>query len=53
MSIDYDSENVYAYYGMGLAYHSIAYEEKDTELMEEAEYNYSKALEADPDHEPS
>ena len=53
MSIDYDPENVYAYYGMGLAYHSIAYEEKDTELLEEAEYNYSKALEADPNHEPS
>ncbi len=50
MAINYDPENVYAYYLNGLIYHSRGYKEKDLELLEKAEENYQKALELDPDH---
>jgi len=49
----YDPENAYAYYGMGFCYHSMAYQEKDTDLLELAEENYLRALEIAPDHEGS
>jgi tetratricopeptide (TPR) repeat protein len=48
-----DSENAYAYYGTGFCYHSMAYQEKDTDLLEQAEENYLKALQIDPDHQAS
>jgi len=53
MTLNFDPENVYAYYAMGLAYHTIGYDQKDTDLLEKAKENYSKALEIDPNHEES
>ena len=53
ISSQFDSENAYAYYGIGFCYHSMAYQEKDTELFEQAEENYLRALEIDPDHQAS
>ncbi len=53
MTLNFDPENVYAYYAMGLAYHTISYNQKDLELLEKAKENYSKALEIDPNHEES
>jgi tetratricopeptide (TPR) repeat protein len=52
-SSQFDPENAYAYYGIGFCYHSMAYQEKDRELLERAEENYLRALEIDPDHEGS
>jgi tetratricopeptide (TPR) repeat protein len=53
MSLSFDSENVYAYYAMGLVYHTIGYNKNDSDLLEKAQENYSKALEIDPKHEES
>ncbi len=53
MTLNFDPENVYAYYAMGLVYHTISYNKKDSDLLEKAKENYSKALEIDPNHEES
>jgi len=53
MTLKFDPENVYAYYAMGLVYHTIGYNQKDSDLLEKAKENYSKALEIDPNHEES
>ena len=53
MSLNFDPENVYAYYAMGLVYHTISYNQKDSDLLEKAKENYSKALEIEPNHEES
>lgn len=53
MSLNFDSRNVYAYYAMGLVYHTIGYNQKDPDLFEKAEENFSKALEIDPNHQES
>jgi len=53
MSLNFDSRNVYAYYAIGLAYHTIGYNQNDPDLFEKAQENYSKALEIDPNHEES
>lgn len=48
MTISFDPENVYAYYGKGIVHHTVAFENRDTSLLEEAEADYLKALEIDP-----
>ena len=53
MTLNFDPENVYAYYATGIVYHAIGYNEKNTDLLEKAKENYSKALEIDPNHEGS
>jgi tetratricopeptide (TPR) repeat protein len=53
MTLNFDLENVYAYYAMGLVYHTLSYNQKDSDLLEKAKENYSKALEIDPNHEES
>ena len=53
MTLNFDPENVYAYYAMGLVYHTISYNQKDSDLLEKAKENYSKVLEIDPNHEES
>ena len=53
MSLNFDPGNVYAYYAMGLVYHTIGYNQKDSGLLEKAKENYSKALEIDPNHKES
>jgi tetratricopeptide (TPR) repeat protein len=53
MTLNFDQRNVYAYYAMGLMYHTISYNQKDSDLLKKAKVNYSKALEIDPNHEES
>lgn len=53
MTLDFDPENVYAYYATGIVYHAIGYDQKDSDLLEKAKENYSKALEIDPNHNGS
>ena len=53
MSLNFDPRNVYAYYAMGLVYHTIGYNQNAPDLLEKAEENFSKALEIDPNHEES
>ena len=53
MAISFDPEDAYAYYGKGIVNHAVAYENRDTDLLEEAESNYLEALEIDPGHQAS
>ena len=53
MSLNFDPKNVYAYYAMGLVYHTIGHNQNDPDLFEKAEENFSKAIEIDPNHEES
>ncbi len=53
MSINFNPEDAYPYYGKGIVHHTVAYENKDTELLKKAENNYLKALEIDPNHQGS
>ena len=53
MSLNFDPRNVYAYYAIGLVYHTIGYNQKAPDLFVKAEENFSKALEIDPNHEES
>jgi tetratricopeptide (TPR) repeat protein len=53
MSLDYDTNNAYTYYAIGVAYNYQAAEKNDAKLLKKAEENYLKALEIDPGHEAS
>lgn len=53
MAISFNPEDAYAYYGKGVVHHTVAYEEKDSLLLEEAEADYLKALEINPGHSAS
>ncbi|HJX34210.1 MAG TPA: hypothetical protein VJ373_03460 [Desulfatiglandales bacterium] len=53
MSLDYDPNNAYTYYAIGVAYNFQASEKNDAKLLKKAEENYLKALEIDPGHEAS
>lgn len=53
MAISFDPEDAYAYYGKGIVHHIVAYKNRDTSLLEEAETNYLKALEIDSSHQGS
>jgi tetratricopeptide (TPR) repeat protein len=50
MAISFDPEDAYAYYGKGVVHHTVAYQNRDTGLLEEAETDYLRALEIDPSH---
>jgi tetratricopeptide (TPR) repeat protein len=52
-ALDFDPDNAYAHYGMGIVYHTEALNNKDQDLLEEAESSYLKALEIDPEHKAS
>ena len=52
-AIRFDPEDAYAYYGKGIVHHTVAYRNRDTGLLEEAETDYLKALERDPSHSGS
>jgi len=53
MAVHFDPKNVYAYYSMGIVYHSIAFKENDPKSLIEAEKKYLKALKIDPGHKES
>lgn len=53
MAIRFDPENAYAYYGKGIVHHTVAYENRDTRLLKEAEKDYLRALEIDNSHAES
>jgi len=50
MSLDYDPNNAYTYYAMGIAYNYQAAEKNDANLLKKAEESFKKALEIDPSH---
>lgn len=53
MSLDFDPENAYTYYAMGMVYHSTGAIKDDPEIIKKAEENYVKALKYDPNHKGS
>ncbi|MFH2045687.1 MAG: tetratricopeptide repeat protein [Pseudomonadota bacterium] len=53
ISISFDPESAYAYYGKGMVHYADGYENKDSDLLEEAETDFLKALEIDPDNAQS
>ncbi|UCF57035.1 MAG: tetratricopeptide repeat protein [Deltaproteobacteria bacterium] len=53
MALEFDPESAYTYYSLGVVYHSIAFQEKNFDLVKKAEENYLKALKIDPNHKES
>jgi tetratricopeptide (TPR) repeat protein len=53
LALEYDQNNIYAYYAMGMVYEKIGEETRDIDSLGEAEMNFLKALEIDPKHEDS
>jgi tetratricopeptide (TPR) repeat protein len=53
MSLDFDSENAYTYYALGMVYHSTGTINDDPEMIKTAEEHYVKALKYDPKHKES
>jgi tetratricopeptide (TPR) repeat protein len=47
-TLSWDPENSYAYYGTGHCYYQMGYRNRDIELLREANTNYEKALEQNP-----
>jgi len=47
-TLSWDPENSYAYYGTGHCYYQMGYRNRDIELLKEANTNYEKALEQNP-----
>ncbi len=50
-SIELDNENPYTYHVMGVIYHTIGAEKKDSDILTLAKENYKKVLEFDPENE--
>ncbi len=50
MAINTNPHDAYAHYGKGLVHHTVAFETRNTQLLEEAEAAYMNALEIDPNH---
>ena len=44
MTLNFDSENVYAYYAMGLVFHTIGYNQKDPDLFEKPKKTIQRPL---------
>lgn len=53
MALEYDQNNVYVCYALGIAYEKIGEEQRDPDILGEAETSFLKALEIDPNHEDS
>lgn len=49
-SIEFDTRTPYTYQLMGVIYHEIGAEKKDSDILKLAEENYKKALELDPEN---
>ncbi len=50
-AIDFNSENAFSYYLKGRIKYTIGHRDKDSALLEEAEENYLKALELEPNNQ--
>jgi tetratricopeptide (TPR) repeat protein len=53
MSLEYDTENAYTYYALGMVYHSTGVIKDDPKIIKTAEEHYVKALKYDPKHKES
>ena len=51
--MDYDPDNAYAYYAMGMACYAMGYYSRNIDLIYKAERHFIRALELDPDDEAS
>ena len=51
MALEYDPERAYSYYALGVIYHTLGIQNKNTDQIELAEDNYVRALDLDPEHE--
>jgi tetratricopeptide (TPR) repeat protein len=53
MALGYDQNNVYACYALGITYEKMGEEQRDLDILGEAEKSFLRALEIDPNHEDS
>ena len=53
MAIAIDPDDAYAYYGKGIVHYTVAYQDRNTALLEEAEEDFLTALDVDPNHAES
>ena len=53
LALEYDPNNVYVYYAMGMTYEKVGEETRDADSLGEAETSFQKALEIDPNHDDS
>lgn len=53
MSLDFDTENAYTYYALGMVYYSTGVIKDDPKIIKTAEEHYVKALKYDPKHKES
>ena len=53
MALDYDPNNAYAYYGMGMASYALGYHSRNVDLIDKAEEYFIDALELNPDDQAS
>ena len=53
MALEYDQNNVYACYAMGISYEKLGEEQRDIDILGEAETKFLRTLEIDPNHEDS
>jgi tetratricopeptide (TPR) repeat protein len=53
LAIEYDPENFYAYFAMGVVYEKVGVEKESIESFIDAELNLLRALEIDPNHKDS
>jgi tetratricopeptide (TPR) repeat protein len=52
-ALEYDENNVYAYFALGIVYEKRGEETRDIDSLTEAEVNLLRALEIDPNHQDS
>lgn len=52
-ALKYDPKSAHTYYRIGVLHYTVAKKNRDKGLLKEAETNYLKALEIDPDHQES
>jgi len=53
IALDYDPDNAYAYYGLGMACYAKGYYSRNVDLINKAEGHFIRALELDPNDEAS
>ena len=53
LALEYDENNVYAYFALGIVYGKRGEETRDIDSLREAEMSFLRALEIDPNHQDS